>query len=147
MLKPNSKETPNEENIRNNNFWYIVLLITFILVWISGAYVYFHPKTNNPPVVVLDVMGGIDLTNSLRMSPTNTSIVRPMYEIREKYERGEIVIIKYFYLKAVVLDEPTNDFYEVLYKNHGTLQKITLPRHLLMHPVDGDLNPVSLLLD
>ena len=151
------QETPDEKKVRSSNFWYI-LLVAFIVLWMTGAYIYLDKKTDvtigNPPVIVLDAVNGIDMTNFFRANPSQTqlyptnNIPRPMFEVRENYNLGDVVVVKYFYVEAVVLEKQAGDSYVIMYKDHNhTLQKIAIPRTLLMYPADGVLNPVSLLVD
>lgn len=151
------QETSDEKRVKNGNFWYVIL-IAFIVLWMFGAYYYLHTKNQlntNPPVVVLDSTSGIDIGGFFRTNPissklslTNSSLVQPMYGVRSHYDVGDIIIVKYFYVEAVVLGKNAGDSYVVLYKDHNhTLQRVSLPRIMLLSPVDGVLNPASLLVD
>lgn len=147
-----------EKKVKSINIWHF-LLITFIVLWMAGAYIYLNKKTNlsisNAPVLLIDGGG----TNFFRVSDTNTPIFStnistnpfpppPIFEVKPKYEVGDVVIVKFFYVKAVVVGKDTSDYYEILYKDQErTLHKITLPRVFLMSPAPGVLNPVSLLVD
>jgi len=153
--KKQHPKTPDEKQIRSFEIWYFVL-VGFIVIWMMGAYVYLDKKTDvtlsNPPVVVLDAVNGIDMTNFFQVKSNQTQLfpktARPMFEIRDKYEVGEVVVVKYFYVEAVVLEKQAGDSYVIMYKDHNhTLQKIAIPRTLLMCPAEGVLNPVSLLVD
>ena len=72
--------------------------------------------------------------------------------MKDEYRFGDVVVIKYFYVEAVVMDRdrvlPLGDSYTILYKDRNhVLQKITLPKTMLMAPVEGVLSPASLLVD
>ena len=157
LLKSDKPETDDEKKMRSINSWYFVLVV-FIIIWVIGAYVYLDKKAdmslNHPPVVVLDSADGIMLSNMFKVSGTNMQLFPPtskqeMFEVREKYQFGDVVVVKFFYVEAVVLEKSaTSDQYTVMYKDHNhALQKISLPRTMLMYPRDGVLNPVSLLVD
>lgn len=157
MLKQNEKATQDGKKVERSTFWYVLLIISIIL-WMAGSYFYLDYKANvilsNPPVVILDATSGVNMTNFFRVNPSQTQLYptnsapRPMFEIRENYNIGDVVVVKYFYVEAVVLEKQTGDSYVIMYKDHNhTLQKIAIPRSLLMYPADGVLNPVSLLVD
>ena len=137
-----------------------ILLVVFIVVWMVGSNLYLNHQVSSvkpQPIVVLDSAGGINLfSNLFRIGNTNfqfktaSKISVPRYEIKDKYSYGDVVVIKYFYIEAVVLDktQPSGDVYTVLYKNHNhDLQKIALPRTMLMMPSDGIVNPAALLVE
>ncbi len=158
-LKKKVEEIPDEKKIRSISIWHFVL-VAFIVLWMVGAYVYLDKKTQMsiaaPPVIVLDEAAGITLTNFFQINSTNRQLspaarnpTKPLFEIREKYFLGDVVVVKYFYVEAIVIgNSAVGDDYVILYKDHNhTLQKISLPRALLMAPADGFLNPVSMLVD
>jgi len=157
VQKIHAPKSVDEKQVRSFEIWYLVL-VAFIVVWIMGAYVYLDKKTDvtigNPPVVVLDAVNGVNLTNFFQVNSNQTQLYpknplpHPMFTIREQYEVGEIIVVKYFYVEAVVVEKQANDFYVVMYKDHNhVLQKLALPRAMLMYPAEGVLNPVSLLVD
>ena len=152
--------TPDERKLRSVNFWY-VLLLSFIIVWMCGAYLYLYTKTENsasPPIVLIEG-GGVDLNSisnlfSVNAPPVSTNDLKgakPLFVTKEDYSIGEVVIVKYFYVEAVVIDKsiPNGSAYTLLYKDHNhTLRTIKLSKTLIMAPADtGSLNPVSLLVD
>lgn len=164
MWKPKDKKptTPDEKKVRSFGIWQF-LLVTFIVLWMVGAYVFLEQKTRSNsttiPVVVLDNVNGVDFSNFTKIG-SNTSTIyftkknelnnRPDFECKDNYSMGDIVVVKYFYVEAVVIDKslPSGNAYTILYKDHNhVLQKIILPKEMLMAPAEGVLNPVSLLVD
>ena len=161
-LQDKDSKTLDEKKVKNIGVWHFIL-VAFIVIWMAGAYVFLEQKTRtivaNPPVVVLDSTAGIDFSNfaqigtnasRIYLSKDNEQRNRPDFEVKERYEIGEIIVVKYFYVEAVIVDKtlPIGNAYTILYKDHNhVLQKITLPREMLMAPAEGVLNPVSLLVD
>lgn len=158
-LKFNSPETSDEKKIRSINFWHFVLVL-FIVLWMGGAYIYLDKKTeiaNRLPLVLIgDAASGVNMTNFFQVNPTNSSlfptnyIFKQPFRMKTEHRFGDVVVVKFFYVEAVVLEKssPTSDYYDIVYKDHNhVLQKISLPAEMLMVPVDGMLNPVSLLVD
>jgi hypothetical protein len=148
-----SPESSDEKKIRHVNFWYVVLVV-FIVVWMGGSFLYLNHQThdlaNNPPVAILDAAGGIDLSILSKTGTNQHAGKIPLFTVKETYEFGDTIIIKYFYVKAVVLGKSATlgDSYEVIYKDHNhVLQKIILPRMMLLAPEEGTLPPSSLLVD
>lgn len=146
-------ESSDEKKVRSVNFWYIVLVV-FIVVWMGGSFLYLNHKThdlaNNPPVTIIDAAGGIDLSNLSKIGTNQIPGKSSLFTVKETYTFGDTVIIKYFYVKAVVLDKAAalGDSYNLIYKDHNhVLQKITLPREMLLAPMEGTLPPSSLLVD
>jgi hypothetical protein len=130
------------------------LLIAFIVVWVVGAYFFLDnsPVAIPNPVPILDASGGLDLTNLFGLLSTNELIIPkpPAFEVRDKYVFGDIVVVKFFYIHAVVLEKSSfgSDSYTILYKDRNhVLQKVVLSRDLLMAPANGTVNPISLLVD
>lgn len=159
ILKRHISETPDEKKIRSINFWHFILIL-FIILWMGGAYIYLNKKVdviNHPPLVLIgDAASGIDMTNFFKANPTNTQLFstngtnRPLFYSKDEYQFGDIVVVKFFYVEAIVIEKsgPTSDDYDILYKDHDhVLQRISLPAKMLMVPADGMLNPVSLLVD
>lgn len=161
-IKKKVESVSDEKKVRSISVWHF-LLMAFIVVWMVGAYIYLDQKSDAnvaaPPVVVLDTADGINLTNLFQSSPTNMQLVKrtsdpskpskAMFELKPKYSLGDVVVVKYFYVEAIVVGTPAmGDEYIILYKDHNhTLQKISLPRMFLMAPAEGVLNPVSMLVD
>lgn len=148
-------ETPDEKRIRNFNFWNAILII-FIVIWLAGAFVYLDKKTDiknpNPPIVVLDSADGLVLSNMFSLGEKTNQVfpdVTSKFELREKYDVGDIIVVKFFYVEGVIMEKnTTSDSYTIIYKDHNhVLQLITLPRQFLLYPKAGVLNPVSLLVD
>lgn len=153
-------ETPDEKKVRSIGVWHFVLM-AFIVLWMVGAYIYLDKKSDvtvgSPPVIVLDSSGGVTLTNfftagtNSQMLPALPTVgTKPSYEVKAKYSFGDVVVVKYFYVTGVIIDKslPVGDSYTVLYKDHNhVLQKVVLPRTMLMTPTDGSFSPVSLLVD
>lgn len=158
------EDTSEEKKLRSINFWY-VLLLSFIILWVAGAYVYLYKKTDDalltsPPIVLVEGLGGIspdEFTNFFTMNSSNMNSLLPelsskppLFEAKEVYEIGEIVVVRYFYVEAVIIDRsyPGGNSYTILYKDHDhALRTINLPKNLLMSPKNGVLNPFSLLID
>lgn len=155
----------DEQKVRSINFWHFIL-ISFIILWVAGAYIYLEKKTDvsltRPPVILLDSGNALDMTNFFSVSATNTTLfqkqlggtntpqLNDMFQVREKYFFGDVIVVKYFYVEALILGKTssTSDEYDILYKDHNhVLQKISLPREMLMAPASGLLNPMSLLVD
>ena len=148
LQKKLNTETPDEKKVRHFNYWYL-LLIGFIVVWMVGSFIYLNPKTydvtSNSPVTILDAAGGINLS-ALTQTETNYTKATLQCVVRDHYVFGDIVIIKFFQIRAVVLDKAatSSDSYNIIYKDHvHTLQRITLPRAMLLSPANG-APPISL---
>jgi hypothetical protein len=152
-----------EKKLKSINLWYI-LLLSFILIWVAGAYIFLYKKTdaaylNPPPIVLVEGLEGVSqktFTNIFQINQTNTSNIisdvttKPLFETKDHYELGDVIVVRYFYIKGVVIDRsyPGGDTYTVLYKDHGhTLRTIKLPKEFLMTPTGGDLNAIFLLGD
>lgn len=72
----------------------------------------------------------------------------PSFVIKEKYKRGDFVIINYFYIKCIVMKVLPDDVYVVVYKDHNhVLQRTEIHRDFLISPTPGAVNPFSLLVD
>lgn len=157
LFKPTNSVFDDEKRVQSINFCYLIL-VAFVVIWMVGAYFYLKQKTelsiDNPPVVVLDA-AGLTISNLFNTSTNSVFwakdpkkfLTSPMLEVKNKYSFGDVVIIKFFYVKAVVLTKEPEDSYTVLYRNHNKdLQKITLPRLMLMSPGDY-VSPFSLPMD
>lgn len=149
----------DEKRIRNINFWHFILF-AFIVVWVGGAYLYLDNKTeiisNHPSLIVIGEPSSINLTNFFQFNSSNppshllNSLVKQPFITKPEYHPGDIVVVKFFYVEAIVIEKssPARDDYEIMYKDHNhVLQKISLPKEMLMYPSEGVLNPVSLLVD
>ena len=135
-----SKEGGDEKNIRYSRILYM-LVIAFVISWMSGVYFYLKDRFDIPhikDVAVSDngtnyTIGEFYSFDEWRTNPpylTSTD-----YTILEKYNIGDIVMIRYFFIEGVIMDRsiPTGDNYSVLYKDKNyALHKITLPRKMLM---------------
>jgi hypothetical protein len=156
-----SGENRDDQHVRHTNHL-ILALIAFIVCWMVGSCAYFYKKTDpssaNPPVLVLDATHSLSVggffTNapSVRMiSPTNqTSVLSAGSREKKQYEPGDVLIVKYFHIIVVVLESPKSSEgdYLVFYRDHNnTLQKISLPRMMLMVPPSESLSASSTLLD
>jgi hypothetical protein len=146
-------EMTDEKKVQSSNFWNF-LLIAFIVLWMVGAYLYLDGKSDVAmdisPVVVLDSVTSLNLTNFFQASSTNFPVGKSAFINKEKYSYGELVIVKAFYVEALVIEVPPigGTDYTLLYKDHNhVLQKIILPKTMLMSPVNGGIDPVSLLVD
>ncbi len=141
------KEVPttvsDEKKLKSINFWHWALMI-FIVVWMGGAYVYLDKKATfgitHPPVVIVDDAGNINISNvfkgrdlNLQLYSTNGLILMPQnFKTKSEYQVGDVVVVKYFYVDAVVLKTVGEDCLIVYKNSEGALQKIILPKTLLM---------------
>ena len=84
-------------------------------------------------------------TNASPVPKTETS---PAFKMKESYQRGDLVIVNYFYVEAIVVEKLVGDKYLVMYKDHNhVLQQTCLHRDFLLSPAPGTVSPVSLLVD
>ena len=159
--KPKTPRTPDEQAVHSFGIWHF-MLIAFIVTWMLGAYIILEQKSehiiDNPPVIVLDEAGQINMMSNMFTLGTNRQLFPPVgaatndspkFEVRQKYNYGDIVVVKYFYIEAIVIEKySVGDKYIILYKDHNhQLQTISLPRTMLMAPAEGVLSPVSMLVD
>jgi hypothetical protein len=143
------------DQLKQLNRW-LFLLVIFIVVWALGMVFYVQKRTEPPakpitPLVAIDTTSG-KVTNSsyVNLFPKAISGGSPSklaYEQRESYQVMDFVIINYFFVEGLVVEKKGDD-YTVMYKNEeGTLQKITVPKELLIAPASGTVvNPASLLV-
>lgn len=133
------KEYSDQKNIKYSRILY-ALVITFVITWMGGVYLYLKDRFDPPHLHDVPVIERGDYAfgefYTKEYWDSNPPPVKPSdYTILEKYNIGDIVTIRYFFIEGVVMDKsiPTGDNYSVLYrdKNH-TLQKIILPRRMLM---------------
>lgn len=142
------------DQLKQLNRW-LLLLVVFIIVWALGMVFYVQKRTEAPPkpltpLVAVDTISG-KVTNSsyVNLFPkaiANGSPSKLAYEQRETYQVMDFVIINYFFVEGLVVEKKGDD-YTVMYKDEkGTLQKIIVPRELLIAPASGTVvNPASLL--
>jgi hypothetical protein len=104
--------------------------------WVIGSYLYLNRKPTETGYVVVE-----NTITNLFPSPNDTQQNPHKFKIKSKYERGDIVFIKFFHIQAAVITEVTTDTYMVLYRdaNH-VLQQTTLHREFLLSPPDGIWN-------
>lgn len=152
--------SPAEKKTRTFGAWHFILIV-FVVTWMISAYVFLKDGVDDvihdvSPAIVLDEHGKINLfpnlfeprmrTNKIQVDTNSTM---PSIVVKPDYHYGDIVIIKYFYVGGVVLSKSAvGDDYTVMYKDHNhVLQKISLPRTMLLSPTNGALNPISLMVD
>lgn len=155
----------NESRIKRLNIG-LAILIVCIVVWTIGIFIYMEHEINIatsktiPLTLVNTLTGKIDATAYSNMFPSNmvssvtndlsnTNISsQPIFKEKTEFNQYEMVIIKYFYTPALIL-EKSNNKYVLLYKDHNhMLQQITLPFEMLLSPSSSDIvNPISLLVD
>ncbi len=162
MRNPKAPCSPDEKKVRTFGIWHFIL-VAFIIIWMVGAYTFLKEKVDvtydASPIIVLDSGGNINLltnlfepqlkTNAVKSQTETNAMTMPSVVVKPEYHYGDIVIIKYFYVEGVVLGKSAvGDDYTVVYKDHNhVLQKISLPRTMLLSPTNGALNPISLLID
>lgn len=157
----NKSELPDANKLENLNRWLIVLVV-FIILWTIGIVLYVDQKTEKPnvvpPVAALDLRTGkivnpsftnlfpAPIVSPVKPTKTNSPAVPPLYEQKQSYEKMEFVIVNYFFVEGLVVDVQ-GDNYTVMYKDHNrVLQRITVPKELLMAPTPGtSVNPASLI--
>jgi hypothetical protein len=142
------------DQLKQLNRW-LFLLVIFIVVWALGMVFYVQKRTEPQvtpvvPLVSVDATTG-KITNNAAVNLFPPTIAKgapkkSAYEQRESYQVIDFVIINYFFVEGLVL-EKKGDEYTVLYKNEaGTLEKITVPKELLIAPASGTVvNPASLM--
>lgn len=163
FVKKRNNESEDERRVRTINVWHFVLIV-FIVIWMAGAYLYLNKKTElslvTPPVLLVNGSNSnLDLTNFFGLAATNNPLIpsikpltnstaSPMFETKPRYDAGDVVVVKYFYVQAVIVEKVGQDSYAILYKDHNhVLQKIVLPKAFLLSLSAGTLNPFSLLID
>lgn len=145
----------NSAQIKNLNRW-LMGLLAFIIIWSVGILIYVQKKaddvTPHVPVVMVDVGTGRVTNNSYanlfpKSIASNTMAhAKSAYERKEVYQVFDYVIINYFFVEGMVI-ERDGENYTVLYKTYDrTLQRIIVPRELLLSPSPGTIvNPASLI--
>ena len=153
----------DKTKLKRLNVWLGILVVSIIL-WTIGIFVYMETRITSviaktiPLVLVNTSTGKIDSTLYSNMFPANmvssntnvlTNTIAPhIFKERTEFDQYEMVIIKYFYTPALVM-EKSNNKYILIYKDHNhILHTITLPIEMLLSPSSSDLvNPISLLVD
>ena len=153
----------DKTKLKRLNVWLGILVVSIIL-WTIGIFVYMEKRITSviaktiPLVLVNTSTGKIDSTLYSNMFPANmvssntnvltNTIASHIFKERTEFDQYEMVIIKYFYIPALVM-EKSNNKYILIYKDHNhILQPITLPIEMLLSPSSSDfVNPISLLVD
>ncbi len=149
--------TENKE-IKNLNRWLIALAI-FVTIWSIGIFIYVsqkvEPSDSNPvPPIVMDgssnKIANIIHTNPIPFKTLTENNLPPqsMYVQKDVYKKNEVVIINYFFVEGIVMDR-SGDNYTIMYKDRsGTLQRIIVPKTLLLVPSSyAWMNPAGLIAE
>jgi hypothetical protein len=147
---------PDATQLKNLNRW-LIGLVGFMLIWTVGifAYVDKKPAKEMPPIPVISIDAHTGkITNvahnklfpktfGVPFSPTNSA---PMFVQKDNYEKMDFVIINYFFVAGIVVDNQGGN-YTVMYRDaNRCLQRIVVPREFLMVPTSAyGVNPTSLL--
>lgn len=136
MLK-NLNESSNS-NHSNSHLWHLLLLVLMVS-WVAGSYLYLnHQSKENKEINIEET-----LTNLFPSIPQQPSHLR--FRVKEKYEIGEIVFVKFFRIQAVIIEPVNTENYVVLYRDRNyVLQRVTLPKEMLLVPPDGIWNTFPL---
>lgn len=148
------KTVPKEKDhaqLKTLNRW-LMALVAFIVIWVAGLYFYIdtetHPKPPIPVISIDPITGKITNAAQPKLLPNSTNTVaKPMFEQKDSYDKMDFVIINYFFISGLVVDRHGND-YTIMYKdsNH-VIQKIIVPKELLLSPTSAyAVNPASLLV-
>lgn len=162
-IKNTFKLQDDESKIKSMNILHIVLVI-FIVSWILGGAYYL---ASSDAILILDpvpkLIGDKDssndindfislphnlLSNSAPINISTNEVSKPKFKIKDSYKFGDIVVIRFFYTVGVIIDKsiPTGDSYVVLYRDeNNVLEKINLPKDMLLSPPAGMVNPLSLI--
>lgn len=144
--------------LKNLNRW-LTGLIAFIVIWTIVIVFYVDKKTEDQlpvPILMFDPSSG-KITNlvysnlfptnfiaSKELSKTNDT-VKPLFEQKDRYEKMEFVIINYFFISGLVIDQNDNN-YTIMYRDYNrVLQKIIVPKEMLLSPTSSAVNPTALL--
>jgi hypothetical protein len=152
MDNPESSSTDSNQ-LKNLNRW-LAGLVVFIIIWTVGVLAVVQhkdePKAYTPVVIVDEATGKV--TNPTYVNLFPKGIAAPVipkntaYQRREVYQVMDFVIINYFFVEGIVM-ERNGENYTVMYKDENrVLQKVIVPRELLMSPSPGTaVNPASLI--
>lgn len=165
----NNVNPPDNQKELNKLNIIMGIIIVFIIVW--GTWRLYQTNLTDdthsesePPVMIMDYLTGqftntsnfilpdlnFSITNQFQIPDsnfkTNVPSVKPYFETKKSYKKMEYVIINYYYVPALVLESDGDD-YTVLYRDRNrVLQKITLPREMLLTPTSNYVvDPLSLL--
>lgn len=150
--------TDDERKVRNINIWHF-FLIAFIVIWVTGAYFCLSKKPDLSLTNSLLDSKPTNFENLFTFFPTNNSFIHrgqsltnplsaSIFYTKHSYKPGDVVIVKYFHVQAVILEKVGQDSYCIIYKDHNhVLQKIVLPKIFLLFPSVGILPLFSLLID
>ena len=167
----NNNELPlkDKSEIKILNRWLIALAVIIIL-WAAGIIMYVDKRTspsNHPlPIIMVDADTGkvidpaytnlfvhslaSEVSKNANMSDISApeNATKPLFEQKEFYNIKDFVVVNYFYVEGIIVDRSGDD-YTVMYKDHNhVLQKLTLPKELLLAPTSkNSVSPVSLLVD
>lgn len=128
------------------NRW-LIGLVVFIIVWSSSMFFYMKPRPDvsaTPPAITLSSNSTV-YSNSvpLKSLVKNTNTVNPEFVKKDSYVPQEIVVINYFYVKAIVLEKHGKN-YKVMYEDFNRdLQITTIPGDMLLSPTSAAANPFS----
>lgn len=133
MQKP--EESSNAPS--NTHRWHFLLLL-LIVGWILGSYIYLNRTPEEQSTVVTEGT----ITNLFPSTPPEANISgHTKFRIKSKYEKGEVVFIKFFRVQGVVIENGNEENYTILYRDRsGILQKIIIPKYMLLAPPDGIWN-------
>lgn len=146
--------------LKTLNIW-MFILVGIAIIWTGLIIFYVEKKTDKisnyrMPIIMVDSVGKIidpSYTNLFPVSfvsqeKTNNKLPYvPLFESKDSYEIMDVIIVKFFYIRGVVIDK-SGDRYTILYKDQShIIQQISLPKEFLLSPTSRDLNPFSLLLD
>ena len=143
----------DSHQLKNLNRW-LTGLVVFIIIWTIGVLLVIKKKDESAPytpVVMVDSASG-KITNSTYVNLFPKGIAAPVipknsaYQRKEVYQVMDYVIINYFFVEGLVV-ERNGENYTVMYKDENqVLQKVIVPRELLMSPSPGTVvNPASLI--
>lgn len=138
---------PAENQLRSWN-WILWILIVFIGMWFYAVLLSINTKTKSieSQMIYMDAIPP-NILNSPK-SLMNTSIVPSnisVYNQSATYETGDVVVVKFFNIKGVIIERLSGKRYSVLYKNNDhSLNTVTLPAEFIMKPSATMLDPYSL---
>jgi hypothetical protein len=152
MDNPDSSATDSHQ-LKNLNRW-LAGLVVFIIIWTVGVLAVVkkkdEPQPHTPVVTVNESSGKVTNPTYVNLFPKGIAAPvipkNPAYQRKEVYQAMDLVIINYFFVEAIVI-ERNGENYTVMYKDENrVLQKVIVPRELLMSPSPGTVvNPASLI--
>jgi hypothetical protein len=166
--KPEDSQEELQRQIKTLNTWMLVL-IACIAVYSIGILVLIDKKASeyikSSQVYVLDPTtmrissqySNIfhSISTELEQELNEDSIVStnnispPMFIRKDKHEVGDFVIIRFFYIQAVISEVNGGGMYTLMYKDHNrVMRNITLDNQFILSPVSPySVNPMSFLSD